>query len=1344
MTRQMFHRPARFVPPELPADKVVLPQPPEAAQPNPAGSWMAVLLPLLGSVGMAAYMITFGRPLLVVIGIIFVLGAVGATVGMRWQMRATTRSQLRRRRIRYRAHLATTRANARRVAEHQQLLAAWAHPSPERLFAIAGNRARVWERRQSDADFLKVRLGLGEAELATPLQIGNRLDPMADYDWESMRAARRLVSRFGRVHRQPLLIDLGGSGVASVIGPPRRAAELVSALVCQVAVLHAPGDVLIAVDSAGAAAFDWMKWLPHAQEPDSYGPAGTLPLIATDVEHLTEFLGKQLLQRQEQAAARRMQVGYDRRGVPVQQRLLVIFSGFDPVSEFGRSALLRDLLDNAGPQYGLTLLFLVRQEGDEPGRVDLRIRVGADGALAAEGRLALLSAPTDRAAADLVPVALAEQIARRIAPLVLGDEREQLLTRTVSLAEMLLGRDLRTAEITAGWVGAEQERVLKVPIGTDGEGEPVILDMKESAQGGSGPHGLVVGATGSGKSELMRTLVTALALTHSPELLSFVLVDFKGGATFASLVELPHVAGLITNLADDLALVDRMQAALQGEQQRRQQLLRAAGNVDSVRDYQVRQASGATGADGRPLPPLPYLLIIVDEFGELLSRRPDLVDLFVQIGRVGRSLGMHLLLATQRLEEGRLRGLDSHLSYRICLRTFSAAESRTVIGTTDAYRLPAIPGSAYLKVDESIYQRFRVAHVSAPYRGPGPDEGEAAPATLVPFDLRRSAAEQEAPAPTAPAVAEGPAESQVVVERLRSVGRLAHQVWLPPLPTAVALDEVLGPVAVQPGRGLVARIWPLPGSLKVPVGIIDLPALQQQQKMVLDFSGPHGHLAVVGAPQMGRSTLLRTLLLAAMLTHTPEELQVYCIDLGGGGLHQLAGAPHVGAVAGRTDVELVGRTLAELRGLIAERERLFRRLGVDNIAGFRALRDAGTLPAGVRAADVFLVIDNWGALRAEFEPAEGIVTEIAARGLGAGVHLVLTTNRWSEIRSALRDSIGSRLEFRLNDPYESEINRQLAKQIPAAAGRGIVAPGVFCQILLPRVDGAADTDGLREALQGTVEDMRRHWSGPAAPRVRLLPERITVDELDALAATLNGSLRTDGVRIGVGETDLNPVGVDLTGGDAHFLVFGDTGSGKTEFLRTYLHGLVRHHTSDEARVVLVDYRRSLLGALPGDYVAAYAGDAEAAGAYATQVAQRLRERLPPPDVTPQQLRERSWWEGSDIYVVVDDYDLVGGGLNAPLAPLQEFLPHARDVGLHLVLARRVAGLSRAMNDPLIGRIRELGCSGLVLSGDRREGAVLGEERAEARPPGRGVLVRRGAPGLLVQVATGAAELATAG
>ncbi|MGI5182473.1 type VII secretion protein EccCb [Dactylosporangium sp. CA-152071] len=1319
MARLSFHRPARFMPPPAPDDKVVLPAPPEVKQ--SAFNAIAMILPLMGSLGIAAYMVSYGRPTLIALAIVFAVVSLGAGVGMRTQTRHTERRARVRQRARYRAMLMDVRSRAREVAAAQRTLGAWGHPEPDRLLAVAAAARRVWERRQGDPDFLQVRIGRGDAVLATPLQIGARLDPLADYDWECMSAARRLVDRMGTVSGQPVPLEIGAAGVISILGPPDRAESLARALLCQVAVLHAPDDVLVAVDATAGAQWEWVKWLPHAVEPGTRAS-----LVAAGPGDLTGFLERELARRQDAQSARRLAVGYDRSAAPHQQRLLVVFTGFDPMSEFGRGPLLRSLLEAAGSQYGLTLLFIGEHDADEPGRVDVRVTVDADNLLRVVGRNG--SVP-DGAEADAIEPVTADLVARALAPLTLNDEQEQMLARTVSLTETLLGAGGLDNDIAAGWAAAPADRLLKVPIGTDGEGQHVVLDLKESAQGGSGPHGLVVGATGSGKSELLRTLVAGLALTHSPEVLNFVAVDFKGGATFAPLADLPHVAGMITNLAEEAALIDRVQAALAGEQQRRQQLLRAAGNVDSIREYQRLRASG------HPLEPMPYLLVIIDEFSELLSQRPDFVELFVQIGRVGRSLGMHLLFSTQKLDEGRLRGLDSHLSYRICLRTFSAQESRAVIGNTDAYQLPPIPGSAYLKVDESIYQRFRVAHVTAPVPGEGHGEPVEALIPIVPFGLR-SADDEQPPAPAPQPHTSRPAgepertELSIIVRKLRGLGPAARQVWLPPLPPAVPLDSLLGPLAAEPERGLTATTWPGTGDLAVPVGVLDIPAIQAQEPMILDFAGPHGHVAVVGAPRSGRSTLLRTLMLSAMLTHTPEEVQFYCVDFGGETLHPYAAAPHVGGVAGRLDAEHVGRTFADVRAVVTERERLFRDLGIESIEDFRMRRKAGRLPADLRTADVFLLVDNWGALRAEFDGAEGIVTDIAARGLGVGVHLVLTANRWLDIRPALRDSIGARFELRLNDHTESDVHRRMAQRMPAGVpGRALVPPGVYAHILLPRADGRDDDEGIREAQQDVLGKLAESWQGKPAPAVRMLPERLAAADLDVPA-----DLPEAAVPVGIGEPDFGPAVVDLSGADPHLIVFGDTGSGKTEFLRTWLAGLAARQSSMQVRAVVVDYRRSLLGAVPDEHLGAYAADAQAAATYAEQVADKLRERLPPATITPQQLRERTWWEGPEIYVVVDDYDLVGGGPQSPLGPLVELLPHARDIGLHVVLARRVAGSGRALGDQLFNRVKELGAAGLVLSGDPREGTVFGAERAAQRVPGRGTLVRRGTATRLIQVA----------
>ncbi|MGI5230636.1 type VII secretion protein EccCa [Actinoallomurus sp. CA-142502] len=1340
MSRIAFHRPARMAPPPVPEDKVAIAAPPQLPPPSGMSTMLTLLLPLLTSVSMAAYLISTGRQWMILLGILFMVTSVGLSVGIRMQMRGKTRQARERQRERYLDYLAGIRRQARQVAQVQRFAAAWVHPSPERIWAIAVRRRRVWERRPDDPDFLRLRIGAGDGPLAITHTTTKRSDPTVEYDARSLYAAEELVETHSTVERQPAWIDAGRAGVVSLLGPDAETEAAAAALLCQLATLHAPDDVQVAVVTSGDARWEWVKWLPHTHEPDTRERgAEVVPLVAENLGGLADYLEGAL----DRAVAARAERGTRLVSMAAQdrprRRLVVVLNDYDPRASWTRSPLVHRLIAEAGPHLGITVVCLVTEEAHEPERVDVRVRLDPSGRLTLEGANAGLHSTVQDATVDRPAPALRSRIARSLAPLRLSGEQEQVLSQSVSLPGMLGIGDVTSLDPAAAWRAPDDEELLRVPVGVTASGEALVLDLKESAQGGIGPHGLVVGATGSGKSELLRTLVTGLSMTHSPEHLGFVLVDFKGGATFAGLTGLPHVAGLITNLADDLSLVERVRVALMGEQQRRQRLLRQAGNIDSIRDYQLKQADGGTDVDGAPLPPLPYLMIVVDEFGELLSQRSDFIDLFVQIGRVGRSLGMHLLLATQRLEEGRLRGLESHLSYRICLRTFSAAESRTVIGTPDAYKLPPIPGSAYLKVDESIYERFRVAHVSRLYEDPAAREGRRKPIVPVPFGLRTPPKPEDTAPETAvtPAPGNGTTELEVVVTQLAASSAPTHQVWLSPLPPHFPLDPLLAPVGVVPGRGLRSQAWAMDGELRFPVAVADLPARQEQRPVVLDLVGTHGHLALVGAPQSGKSTFLRTALISAMLTHTPDELQFYCIDHGGGALHALEGAPHVSGVAGRRDAERVQRVLAEVTRLIAVRELMFRDLGIHSAAEFRELRRTGGLPHGVRAADVVLVVDNWGALHAEMEDATVMATDIATRGLGVGVHLMLTANRWAEIRMALRDSIGGRLELRLNDPAESEINRQETRRLGRVpVGRGLMPPGISFQVALPRMDAADGLDGLAEAQRELLDAIAGSWQGPRAPRLKVLPERISVKELDELLADTSAvgnrwegagrGLSATEIPIGLAQTDLRPVGLDLAQGQPHFLIFGDSGSGRTSFLRTWMRGMGRRYSPWDVRFIVIDYRRGLLDVLPEPYIGAHAGDPELAAVFVAQVADKLKERMPPPGLTADRLRDRDWWEGPELYLVVDDYDLVANGPDrGPLAPLASFVTRGEDLGFHVVLARRVSGAARSlMSDPMVGRLREFGADGLIMSGDHREGVLLGDQRAAQRIPGRGLLIRR--------------------
>ena len=398
---------------------------------------------------------------------------------------------------------------------------------------------------------------------------------------------------------------------------------------------------------------------------------------------------------------------------------------------------------------------------------------------------------------------------------------------------------------------------------------------------------------------------------------------------------------------------------------------------------------------------------------------------------------------------------------------------------------------------------------------------------------------------------------------------------------------------------------------------------------------------------------------------------------------------------GKLDGDKVPRTVRHVRALIAERELLFRDLGVASMGELRARRAAGELE-GEEVADVFLLIDNWAALRRDYEDLDLEVEEIANAGLNFGVHVAVSANRWGEIRPNLRDNLGSRFELRLNDPVDSEVGKRIAQTVPEGVpGRGLTAEGLHFQTARP-----------------TTADLRRAaelWAGPAAREVPILPMRLDLDDLPRGGTA-------EGVPIGVDELRLDPVVLDLAGADPHFLVLGDSEAGKSSLLRAFAHGLIAGAGPDRAQLVIVDYRRSLIDLAEGAHTRAYAANGEMAAAAVGELVDELRARMPGPQTSREELLRGPTWSGPRYYLLVDDYDLVPAATGNPLDRLVELLPHGRDLGLHLLLARRVGGTARSAFEPVYQRLTELGTPGLIMSGEHQEGPLLGgSERAICRP-----------------------------
>lgn len=1381
-----FARPTPEKPPVIKPENIVLSTPLSIPPPEGKPWWLivvgVVVVGLLG--GMVAMVFASGSHVFGGIGSIFPLFMmVGIMMmmfrGMGGGQQQMSRPKLDAMRAQFMLMLDMLRETAQESADSMDANYRWFHPAPNTLAAAVGS-PRMWERKPDgkDLNFGVVRVGVGMTR--PEVTWGEPQNMPTDIELEPVTG--KALQEFGRyqsvVYNLPKMVSLLVEPWYALVGEREQVLGLMRAIICQLAFSHGPDHVQMIVVSSDLDQWDWVKWLPHFGDSRRHDAAGNARMVYTSVrefaaEQAELFAGRGSFTPRHASSSAQTPTPHT----------VIIADVDDPQWEYVISAEGVD---------GVTFFDLTGSSmwTDIPERKLQFDKTGVIEAL-----------PRDRdtwmviddkawffALTDQVSIAEAEEFAQKLAQWRLAEAYEEIGQRVAHIgARDILSYygidDPGNIDFDSLWASRTDtmgRSRLRAPFGNRSDnGELLFLDMKSLDEGGDGPHGVMSGTTGSGKSTLVRTVIESLMLSHPPEELQFVLADLKGGSAVKPFAGVPHVSRIITDLEEDQALMERFLDALWGEIARRKAICDSAG-VDDAKEYNsVRARMRARGQD---MAPLPMLVVVIDEFYEWFRIMPTAVDVLDSIGRQGRAYWIHLMMASQTIES-RAEKLMENMGYRLVLKARTAGAAQAA-GVPNAVNLPAQAGLGYFRKSLEDIIRFQAEFLWRDYFQPGVSiDGEEAPALVHSIDYIRPQLFTNSFTPLEvsvggpdiePVVAqpngevlesddieggededeEGvrtPKVGTVIIDQLRKIKFEPYRLWQPPLTQPVAIDDLVNRFLGRPWH----KEYGPACNLVFPIGIIDRPYKHDQPPWTVDTSGPGANVLILGAGGSGKTTALQTLICSAALTHTPQQVQFYCLAYSSTALTTVSRIPHVGEVAGPTDPYGVRRTVAELLALVRERKRSFLECGIASMEMFRRRKfggEAGPVPDD-GFGDVYLVIDNYRALAEENEVLIEQVNVIINQGPSFGVHVVVTADRESELRPPVRSGFGSRIELRLAAVEDAKLVRsRFAKDVPVKPGRGMVAvnyvrldsdPQAGLHTLVARPALGSTPDNVFEC-DSVVAAVSRLTSAQAPP-VRRLPARFGVEQVRELASrdTRQG-VGAGGIAWAISELDLAPVYLNFAE-NSHLMVTGRRECGRTTTLATIMSEIGRLYAPGassapppapgrpSAQVWLVDPRRQLLTALGSDYVERFAYNLDGVVAMMGELAAALAGREPPPGLSAEELLSRSWWSGPEIFLIVDDIQQLPPGFDSPLHKAVPFVNRAADVGLHVIVTRTFGGWSSAGSDPMLRALHQANAPLLVMDADPDEGFIRGKMKGGPLPRGRGLLMAEDT-GVFVQVA----------
>ena len=1283
----------------LPTDEVRLPgYPPTPARPTKIPAWL-LLAPVSGALVMAFVMaFVYGN-------IIFPLAIAGASliyplvmIGRQKQLDKTFVLDREKIEQAYSRRVEEVEGEINALRKRQAEALDFTYPTPKIIRGwLEGGSSRLWERRPGDTDFLDVSVGTGDVPASFSLRLpGVEIPELAP---AQLLEARDRLKQLLTIPDLPITVRLRDVGSLAITGPRSMREGLGRSVLCTLAAMHAPSDLEIyAVYAANRVEeWDWVKWLPHARALDggdethlAYEPSSARLLVSGLLDKLR---------------AREVRPG-DGSG-PGRTALVIFLADQELIRG---EATMHYLLDK-GPALGAYTILLAPNPQEVPDRCAARVDV-------ADPRKASFLAGDRSAPRTLEPalteMALADKISRSLAPIrSTGGPGMEDLPDEIRLLDLLGMGDLEDVDLESRWLEAlSKPPTLETPLGMRHGRRPLVVDLRQS---GHGPHGLIAGTTGSGKSELLLSLLAGLALNHHPHQVNFVLVDYKGGTAMSVLEDLPHTVGVVTDL--DGKQTRRALVALRSEMSRREEMLTRYHVADIDKYHVLGHAE-----------PFPYLFIVIDEFAELKEHfKNDLADIlreFVSVAQKGRALGVHLILAMQKPEGVVNDSIRANMKFRACLRVERAEDSRNVLGRPDAYLLPARPpGRAYFQVgNNEQFDLFQVARVAGFQRRAG-EAQEARRVTVaevgpdgrrIPLlDVGEETAPQSEPG-------EVRTEAQLLVEKASKaakrmgIKRLPSP-WPPPLPSSMPLSSLFDGSGLKMWDG---SVWPPPSAddgMAAPIGLLDEPARQRQSPLLLDLA-QDGNLLVVGAPGSGRTTLALTLITSLALTFPPDSIHFHLIDFGG---HQLQAAfskfPHVAGVYAASEPDRIRRLLSTLDGELEDRKERFALAGAASLAGYRRAAGEGKgLPA------VVTLINNFSGFQEAFADELAGWTQLLRGGAAYGLYFVITSDRLPITR--VSDLIPSRITLRLTDPTWYAVilgTRPDLSTFDPQPGRGFVSlkPPVEVQVALPT---KGSPDRQLASLQDLGKKMSRAWKGPRPSPVRLLVDEVALGDVLPADALQRWPINAGPAAvIGLDDLHLKPVALDLARRGPYVLVSGSPEGGKTTALASLALSLAAcNHPSKLMLAIIAPNRTERVPLAP-----------LAGLPHTLVVAQTEREMEPLLDALEARAatleKNATSKQKEAIVLLIDDYHLLSNRISAAaMTRLEAIVRKGPDTSLTTVLAAPASFLAGGDN---ILRQFKAARSGLWLkSTDATDAMMAGLKvpaslKGKTLPAGRAVL-----------------------